>query len=112
MVILGVKCQSCSRFYPEREIMRLGESMTRCYKCHEKHLAALDVLAGNPPKACGECGITFDELANLNAGAQVPMYVHAKDGVYQLLCGACDAEYVQKRRDLYGNTAFGVSRGL
>lgn len=112
MVIIGEKCQACSRFVNPNELIRFGESMTRCHKCHEKHVAALNVLAGNPPKGCGECGITFEQLANLNGGADVPMYVHGKDGVYQLLCGACDAVYVQKRRDLYGGTRFGKSRGL
>ena len=40
------------------------------------------------------------------------MFLHWKDGLYQLLCPRCDAENVQKRKDLYGPTRFGWERKL
>lgn len=110
--IFGVRCQSCSRFFSLSDLIQFGESILMCHKCHEKHVAALNVLAGACPTACGECGVTFSQLAARVAGDHVPMFVHMKDGIYQLLCGSCDAVYVQKRRDLYGETRFGASRGL
>lgn len=110
--VIGVKCQACSGWYPEREILRFGENMTRCLKCHEKHLQALDALAGNPPKECAECHITFEELCRMTPGKVQPMYFHAKDGCYQMLCPKCDGEYTRKRRDLYGEQPVWRERGL
>lgn len=101
------RCHYCSHFYPIQDIVVFAGGLMRCLKCHEKHLAALEVLAGKPVTACGECGITFEQLAEMSDGQHVPMYVHAKDGLYQVLCLRCDAVYVQKRKDLYGPTAFG-----
>lgn len=112
VIVFGEKCHYCSRLVPPSEIINFGESMKRCLKCYEKHLAALDVLAGNPPKACGECGVTFEQLADRTAGTQVGMFMHWKDGMYQLLCSKCDRAYVLQRKDLYGPTQFGKERGL
>jgi transcription elongation factor Elf1 len=92
--------------------MRFGESMVRCFQCQQKHLAALDVLAGNPPEACGECGLTFAALAARTGQEHVSMFLHWKDGMYQLLCPACDRKYVEGRKDLYGPTRFGWERKL
>ena len=86
--------------------------MVRCRKCEEKHLAALDVLSGNPPTACGECGVTFEQLAERTGEDHVPMFMHLKDGMYQLLCAACDRKYVRQRKDMYGPTQFGWERKL
>lgn len=86
--------------------------MVRCWKCEQKHQAALDVLAGNPPKACGKCCLTFEELAARTQGAEVSMFLHWKDGIYQVLCRACSDLYVSQRKDLYGPTPFGRERGL
>jgi hypothetical protein len=107
-----VKCHYCSRFLPPSEVMNFGESMARCLRCQAAHLAALEVLAGSPPQGCGECGVTFAELAARTMGAEVGMFLHWKDGMYQLLCRACDRKYVQRRKDLYGPTRFGWDRKL
>jgi hypothetical protein len=37
----------------------------------------------------------------------VGMYLHQKDGVYQILCRSCSDHYVRQRVDLYGDTEFG-----
>jgi hypothetical protein len=92
-------------------VIRFGESMVRCFRCQENHLAALEVLAGNPPRACGECGVTFEALAE-QAGERVSMFMHLMSGMYLLLCARCDVLYVQKRKDLYGPTRFGWLRKL
>ena len=110
--IIGVKCHYCSRTVPLWQAMSFGESMVRCAQCQEKHLAALDALAGNPPPGCGECGVTFEVLAERTRGAEVGMFLHWKDGMYQLLCAACDRKYVEARKDLYGPTRFGRDRKL
>jgi hypothetical protein len=110
--LIGVRCHYCSRFVAPGGAVHFGESMVRCLRCHENHLAALEVLAGDPPRGCGECRVTFEELKLRTRGAEVSMFLHMKDGIYQLLCGACDRVYVAKRVDLYGPTQFGKSRGL
>jgi transcription elongation factor Elf1 len=110
--IIGQKCHYCSKFFPFSQVIHFGESMVRCFQCQEKHLAALEVLAGNAPKACGECGLTFAVLAARQQGEQVSMFMHWKDGMYQLLCAACDRKYVEGRKDLYGPTRFGWERKL
>lgn len=107
-----VKCHYCSRFCARCEVVTFGESMVRCFQCQDKHVAALEVLAGKPPEGCGECGVTFAALAERTAGAQVSMFMHWKDGMYQLLCPACDRKYVEGRKDLYGPTRFGWERKL
>lgn len=109
--IIGEKCPYCSRFVSHFEVVRFGESMLRCWHCQQKHEQALDVLAGNPPKACGECGQTFEDLA-ARAGEEVSMYLHLKDGLYQLLCARCDRIYVEKNKQLFKDTRFGRERGL
>lgn len=86
--------------------------MVRCFQCQDKHNEALEVLAGNPPKGCGECGVTFEDLARRTLGEQVGMFMHWKDGMYQLLCAHCDRKYVERRKDLYGPTRFGWERKL
>ena len=110
--IIGTRCHSCSKFYPESGLMTIGESIKRCFACQEKHEQALDVLAGNPPRSCGECGATWEEIKRRDSNPEAKMYVHMKDGVYQLLCDLCDEEYVRKRKDLYGPTRFGWERKL
>lgn len=110
--IIGVRCHYCSKFYPRSHVVNFGKSMVRCWKCHGAHLAALEVIAGNPPKGCGVCGVTFEALAERTAGEEVGMFMHYKDGLYQLLCSACDRVYVPKRKDLYGPTQFGWDRKL
>lgn len=106
-IVNTARCHYCSRFYLVGDLVAFAGGCLRCPKCWEKHLAALEVLAGKPPQACGECGVTFDQLAERTLGEHVPMYIHAKDGLYQLLCAPCDRRYVELRKDLYGPTPFG-----
>src|SRR5271170_4400569 len=110
--IIGTRCHYCSRTFAAWMIVNFGESMARCFQCQEKHLAALEVLAGKPPVGCGECGVTFEDLAARTMGDNVGMFMHWKDGMYQLLCAVCDRKYVEGRKDLYGPTRFGWQRKL
>ena len=82
-----------------------------CLRCYTWHSKALDLLCkGIPPPGCQDCGLTFDDLADREGNTK--MYVHAKDGIYQILCPRCSDVYVLKRRDLYGATLFGHRKGL
>jgi hypothetical protein len=40
------------------------------------------------------------------------MFLHFKDGLYQLLCAHCDRRFVEQNKQLYGPTRFGRERGL
>lgn len=109
--VISVRCHYCSRFWPQSEVLHIGESVIMCIHCHEKHRVAIDAF--EPPTHCqGPCGRTFEEISLFTPGDKVGMTVHMKDGVYQILCAQCDADYVQKRRDLYGDTRFGWERKL
>jgi len=109
--VLRVKCHYCSKFWPASEVHHFGESIIMCFYCHQKHEKAVEAF--HPPHACaGPCGRTFEQIAAVTPGDSVGMTAHFKDGVYQLLCAKCDAEYVLKRQDLYGDTRFGYERGV
>lgn len=111
-IVLAVKCHYCSKPKSPHEVMRLSGGPVMCWHCLEWHYKALQVLAGHPPPGCQECGITFAKLAEAFPDGDIRMYVHAKDGLYQVLCKTCSDQYVPKRVDLYGDTAFGRSRKL
>lgn len=105
---LRVRCHYCSRFRSPGEIIRIGTGgAVMCWHCWESHLDALRILSGKPPKACGGCGVSFDVLQDAAPGGDIKMYVHPKDGIYQLLCRTCSDRYVRQRADLYGSTEFG-----
>jgi hypothetical protein len=83
-----------------------------CLDCIHWHQHALEVLGGETPQGCQVCKFTWDALKELSGSAEVKMYAVPKDGIYQLLCGACMDRYVRKRADLYGNTQFGAQLKL
>lgn len=83
-----------------------------CFHCWQWHQQALKMFAGEPPAGCQECGVTFEALERAAPGGNVGMYIHAKDGIYQVLCRRCSDAYIQKRVDLYADTKFGWDRKL
>ena len=112
-VIAGERCHYCSKFRTAAEIVPLGFSGGKiCWRCLEWHDEALRMLNGRgAPRGCQECGVTFAEL-KARPGADVRMYLHQKDGIYQILCKLCSDAYIPKRRDLYGPTRFGKALNL
>lgn len=112
--LIGEKCPCCSRFYSPAEILRFGEGgcVRICLKCWEKHLEVLRVLATKvPPRACQECNTAFESLS-ADARGNSRMYIHQKDGMYQVLCSKCHEVYERKRADLYRSTPYGYARGI
>jgi hypothetical protein len=85
-----------------------------CWLCWEWHNQALEALAGNPPSGCQVCGVTYTQLQERspNGDSEVGMYVHPKDGIYQVLCRACSDAYELQRVDLYRPTQFGYEKKL
>lgn len=54
-----------------------------------------------------ECGSSWERLKEISGAVEVRMYAVPKDGMYQLLCAKCAAEYVPKRKDIYRECEFG-----
>jgi hypothetical protein len=106
------RCQSCSKWRNPKEIIHMGNGGANiCWQCYEKHIDALHALAGNPPKACGECGKTWAQFRSESPDGNVQMSVVMKDGIYQVLCPTpCADLYVRKRADMFGDTAFGYRK--
>jgi hypothetical protein len=103
---IGVRCRGCSQFRHRAEFVG-GPVVGFCFQCFERHQKAMDMLAANVPPGCQECGRTLDELQAANPQGDVPMRLHDKDGIKQVLCVACSDEYERKRLDLYGGTPYG-----
>lgn len=106
-VVVSVRCHYCSRHVHPSEVREMGESIRMCFQCQQRHDAA--VAKFEIPKHCqGGCNLSLEVL--LAAGSR--FFAHWKDGCYQLMCGACDALYVPKRMDLFGDTRHGIDRKL
>jgi hypothetical protein len=105
------RCRFCSKFRDQREFVH-DSVVGMCWHCREWHLHALNILAGNPPRGCQECGLNYDQLEALSATGDVRVCLHPKDGIWQVLCGPCSDEYERKRLDLYGDTPYGLKRKL
>lgn len=65
-----------------------------CANCLANHHANLSALAGERPRACNECRVSFDDLARLDQNAA--MVVVLKDGILQLLCKQCELRFTPK----------------
>ena len=105
--VITVRCDYCSKQKAPSEFLHIAGGVAMCRDCYEWHQRALSALAGTPPPGCQACNRTFQELEEAAPGGNVRMYVHPKDGLYQILCPRCSDRYVRKRRDLYGGTPFG-----
>ena len=110
--IITERCHYCSRWRSPHEILHLPGRAKMCLRCFEWHCEALKMLSGQPPKGCQECGVSFQALMERAGSGNTPMYLHRKDGVYQVLCRACSDRYERKRLDLYGDTVHGHLKKL
>lgn len=100
----------CSKHRDPREFVA-DPVVGYCWHCLEWHQHAMEVMAGAIPKGCQECDRSFADIARVS-GDNVRMFLHPKDGVWQVLCPPCSDSYETKRRDLYGNTPHGKAKGL
>jgi hypothetical protein len=107
-IIVAVRCNWCSRQLSPSDVYAFSSLQAMCKRCWEGHHHALDVLAGNMPRACQECGLTVAELNALSNAPTTRMYVVHKDGIYQVLCLTCTDKYCAKRADLFKGTEFGA----
>ncbi len=110
--VLKIRCHYCSQFRDPREVHHLPGGVVMCWNCYGWHQRALRMLAGSPPPGCQACDVTFKELTERSPDGNTRMYLHVKDGIYQVLCTSCSDEYERKRLDLYGDTVHGWLRKL
>jgi hypothetical protein len=114
-IVLTEVCPYCNRPRSLHEVRPFAGTRI-CIPCYLSHLEALRVLSdGKPPSECSECHLTYQQLrdrAGLGDNQSASMPVHYENGIYRFLCHACSAEYVRKRRELYGPTEFGHQLGL
>ena len=112
-VVITEKCHFCSKGRNPHEVIHLPGGKLLCWTCYGWHRRAMNLLAkGEVPPGCQECGLKIEAMQEVNARGDKPLYLHPKDGVYQVLCGKCSDAYVQKRADLYRSTQYGRSQKL
>lgn len=108
-VVMAERCPTCQRFRSPAEMIE-HTGYRQCLPCEMRHLEALTALStGRPPSECSEC---YKPWSELEAEGHGKMACHMENGHYRLMCMQCDAEYVTKRRELYGPTEFGYKNGL
>lgn len=110
--LITVRCNYCSRHFAPSELTRFSSEVRICQKCRDRHEQAVDALCGKREPECQGCQKSLTDLASAAGADSVPMFVHHKDGIYQLLCRTCSDTYEQKRRDLYANTPYGQMKGI
>jgi hypothetical protein len=107
------RCMVCSQWRHPWEMQHLPGGALRCFYCHQDHVDALQTLStGDPPPCCAECRTPWEQLTCLTPDGNPYMYLHWKDGCYQMLCPQCSSKYAPKRLDLYGDTDWGLIRKL
>lgn len=78
---------------------------------YAQHLEGLHLLnTGTPPDGCHECGRPASE--SLTPEGKNALYLHMKDGLYQVLCRACSDRYEVLVKDRYRDTPYGAQRKL
>ncbi len=103
-ILIGEQCPYCTKFRSPLDIIPMPGGAKICIRCEQRHFEALEALAsGQFTGECSECGKTPEQLHSLTGR----MAVHFENGRYKAMCLDCDAIYVPKRRELYGNTEFG-----
>jgi len=122
-----VRCHYCSKARPPREVVNFGGvassaragavardgQMVMCWACYERHCETVRFLGtGEMPKGCMVCGVSMEALRVQSPDGNARLWVHWKDGIYQMLCRGCSDAYEKRRLDLYGDTAYGHLRKL
>jgi hypothetical protein len=113
MRVLHPKCRVCGKHRPVEEFVAGGPVTGYCLRCLEKNQEALDLFAENKlPHGCHVCNRSMRELSAAEPSADVRLYAHPKDGIWQLLCINCSDQYEQKRADLYRGTPYGHTKKI
>jgi hypothetical protein len=93
-LLIGARCKYCGKTRSYGEVRGDQAEGYTCLICLDWHHHALKVLAGETPRGCQVCGVTFEQLSGRSA--TVKMILLIKDGIYQVLCKACEAHYAPR----------------
>jgi hypothetical protein len=108
-IVIAVRCSFCSKQRAPYRVHRSASGQNICDVCLEWHFHALEFLGGAVPRGCQGCEKTWETMQAESPDVElaVGVFVVPKDGIYQMLCRACAAPYLPKRKDLYKATRFG-----
>jgi hypothetical protein len=110
------KCRRCEKFRDPREFVCGNTGY--CYRCYEHHRLALDVLSGDIPKGCVECGVSMQALSESQAlsdsrpNADIRLSVVMKDGLYAVLCPLCADRFEAANKQMFAGTPYGASKRI
>lgn len=105
--VLKLRCNFCSKELPVHRVHQIQHAQIICDNCLDWHNKALDFLAGGSIPGCQVCERSWSVLRDEAKSVEVRLYVVPRDGIYQVHCAACAADYLPKRADLYQGTEFG-----
>jgi hypothetical protein len=94
-LLIGARCKYCGHTRPFGEVRGDEPEGYTCLNCLDWHCHALKMLAGEIPRGCQVCGVTFRQLSARSL-ADVKMVLLMKDGIYQVLCKACEGHYAPR----------------
>jgi hypothetical protein len=94
-LLIGARCKLCFKTRSFGECRGDENEGYTCLTCLDWHYHALKILAGEMPRGCQVCGLTFGELQRRSLES-VRMVVVPKDGIYQVLCKLCEAKYAPR----------------
>jgi hypothetical protein len=106
MFIIAATCRICGHARNPKEFV-INTTIGYCWQCYERHIRAMDILAGTRGFECGECRLNPHE-----ALTDVVMRLYIKDGIYQCLCVPCGDKYEMKQRQMFAGTPYGHAKGL
>lgn len=100
VISIATRCRSCGRQLRPSSVRRFGYASI-CESCLESIEARLDEFLSRNPDRCDECGRLIRDM-ECDATGNIFMFVHMKDGVFQILCDQCSVSYAVSRKDIYG----------
>ncbi len=109
--VIRQQCRRCGKGRDPREFVG-GATVGYCFQCYEAHRTALEVLMGDIPKGCTDCGVSVHALSESQPGADIRMSVVAKDMLYAVLCPLCADRYELANQQLFKGTAYGAAKGI
>lgn len=100
-VTVSVRCQRCNRQKLPNQIAYGDEQRGYwCLDCLHAHYLMLDDLANRRPRACNECGLSFQDMDDRHMVSELKLF--EKDGWLALLCNTCWQKYAEKTHQIRG----------
>jgi hypothetical protein len=110
-VVINPRCRFCGKHKHAQEFI-VNPVVGMCFECLQWQKKQHDVLLGRAPvpAGCDACRKTYEQLEAFAPGGDVLFALVPIDGTFAWLCLPCEAEYVRKRKDVYGKTPYGATK--